>query len=189
MALREGNLHDYLAASLVGIAFAMSFYAPLLILAKGIGGIIGALFVAGIFGFVPGGFLSGYINFRLHQMGDNFEMSGLSAGFFTAFVYMILDLVMTLVIAIFGDPATVFIAWVISVIFGFIFFSLGGYIAGMLERRPFAMPGIFNLSRIQRGPVTPPPPSATTVCPTCGSPLRYIEQYQRWYCDKEQKYA
>jgi sporulation protein YlmC with PRC-barrel domain len=26
-------------------------------------------------------------------------------------------------------------------------------------------------------------------CPTCGSPLRYIEQYQRWWCDKERKYV
>jgi hypothetical protein len=34
-----------------------------------------------------------------------------------------------------------------------------------------------------------PPAPATTTCPTCGSPLRYIQQYQRWYCDKEQKYV
>lgn len=25
-------------------------------------------------------------------------------------------------------------------------------------------------------------------CPTCGSPLTYIEQYQRWYCYNEGKY-
>jgi hypothetical protein len=36
---------------------------------------------------------------------------------------------------------------------------------------------------------SPPPAPATTTCPTCGSPLRYIQQYQRWYCDKEQKYV
>jgi hypothetical protein len=35
----------------------------------------------------------------------------------------------------------------------------------------------------------PPPAAATPTCPTCGSPLRYIQQYQRWYCDKEQKYV
>jgi hypothetical protein len=33
----------------------------------------------------------------------------------------------------------------------------------------------------------PPPPSPN--CPTCGSPLSYIQQYQRWYCYKEQKYV
>ena len=27
------------------------------------------------------------------------------------------------------------------------------------------------------------------ICPTCKGPLRYIQQYQRWYCDKEQKYV
>ena len=26
-------------------------------------------------------------------------------------------------------------------------------------------------------------------CPTCGSPLTYIEQYQRWYCYNEGKYV
>jgi hypothetical protein len=36
-------------------------------------------------------------------------------------------------------------------------------------------------------PTTAPPPAPT--CPTCGSTLRYIQQYQRWYCDKEQKYV
>jgi hypothetical protein len=34
---------------------------------------------------------------------------------------------------------------------------------------------------------TAPPPGPT--CPTCGGTLRYIQQYQRWYCDKEQKYV
>lgn len=36
---------------------------------------------------------------------------------------------------------------------------------------------------------TPPQAPATPICPTCGSPLRYIQQYQRWYCDREQKYV
>ncbi len=44
----------------------------------------------------------------------------------------------------------------------------------------------------------PPAPSAsvvnvnqgaTPVCPTCGGPLTYIQQYQRWYCEKERKYV
>lgn len=36
-------------------------------------------------------------------------------------------------------------------------------------------------------PPPPPPPSTAMTCPTCGGPLRYIQKYQRWYCDKEQK--
>lgn len=27
------------------------------------------------------------------------------------------------------------------------------------------------------------------VCPSCGKPLTYIEQYQRWYCYNEKKYV
>ena len=34
----------------------------------------------------------------------------------------------------------------------------------------------------------PPPPAASNFCPTCGGPLRYVAEYQRWYCVKEQKY-
>ena len=38
-------------------------------------------------------------------------------------------------------------------------------------------------------PPPPPPPGTAMTCASCGSPLRYIQQYQKWYCDKEQKYA
>jgi sporulation protein YlmC with PRC-barrel domain len=27
------------------------------------------------------------------------------------------------------------------------------------------------------------------VCPTCGKPLKWIPQYQRWYCNKDKKYV
>ena len=33
------------------------------------------------------------------------------------------------------------------------------------------------------------PQAAAQTCPTCGGPLRYIAQYQRWWCDKDQKYV
>ncbi len=35
----------------------------------------------------------------------------------------------------------------------------------------------------------PPPPPQTPTCPYCRSPIRYIQQYQRWYCDKEKRYV
>lgn len=38
-------------------------------------------------------------------------------------------------------------------------------------------------------PTAPVNPSPSPTCPTCGNPLRYVQQYQRWYCDKEQKYV
>jgi len=28
-----------------------------------------------------------------------------------------------------------------------------------------------------------------STCPTCGGPLTYIQQYQRWYCYKDKKYV
>ena len=34
-------------------------------------------------------------------------------------------------------------------------------------------------------PVTQPQQNA---CPSCGGPIRYIQEYQRWYCDRCQKY-
>src|SRR5208337_5626089 len=96
-----------------------------------------------------------YINFRLHQMSENVEMAGLSAGFFTAFVYAVIDLVITLTFAIVygsGAAGNLFIGWVLSIVFGFIFLPIGGFLSGMLERRPFAMPGFFDLSKISRSP-------------------------------------
>jgi len=36
---------------------------------------------------------------------------------------------------------------------------------------------------------TQQPQAAAQTCPTCGGPLRYIEQYQRWWCDKDRKYV
>lgn len=31
--------------------------------------------------------------------------------------------------------------------------------------------------------------AASQICPTCKGPLKFIEQYQRWYCYKCKKYA
>jgi len=185
----EGYLHDYLAASFVGLAYG-------LIVSQAAGGAIGnwgiyiaLLIVAGIFGFIPGGFVAGYINFRFHRMDENLEMAGLSAGFFTAVVFTIVNFFLALVAAVLLQPAAgnIMIGWIISVLFAFIFFSLGGYISGYFERRPFAMPTIFNLSRISRAP-PPPPVAAAQLCPTCGRPMTFIQQYNRWYCPNCKKY-
>jgi len=182
-------LHDYLAAAFIGMSFGMVASVPAAQAIGDWGKYVAALVLVGIFGFTPGGFVSGYINFRFHRMGDNAEMSGLTAGFFTAFVYMIIELVISLASVIMGQKAdTVFIAWILAVVFAFIFFSMGGYLSGMLERRPFAMPGFFNLSRISRAP-PPPPTGAVQVCPTCGRPMTFVQQYNRWYCTNCKKYA
>jgi len=38
-------------------------------------------------------------------------------------------------------------------------------------------------------PMGQPGQQAAPVCPTCGEPLTYIQQYQRWYCYKDKKYV
>jgi len=38
-------------------------------------------------------------------------------------------------------------------------------------------------------PATQPQQAQAPVCPTCGGPLTYIQQYQRWYCYKDKKYV
>ena len=42
-------------------------------------------------------------------------------------------------------------------------------------------------SRMALAPSAPTPPP--NVCPSCGSPLVFVEQLRRWYCQKEQKYV
>lgn len=36
---------------------------------------------------------------------------------------------------------------------------------------------------------TQQPRATAQKCPICGGPLRYIQQYQRWWCDKDRKYV
>jgi sporulation protein YlmC with PRC-barrel domain len=39
------------------------------------------------------------------------------------------------------------------------------------------------------GPQSASQQAQAPVCPTCGGPLTYIQQYQRWYCYKDKKYV
>lgn len=50
-------------------------------------------------------------------------------------------------------------------------------------------PNFSTRSESETASPPPPPPPPTSTCPTCGSQLSYIQQYQRWYCHKEQKYV
>jgi hypothetical protein len=126
---------------------------------------------------------------KMHNVSENLEMEGLSVGLFTAILYTIITLFMTIAAAIANTAAAgnYFIAWILSVLFAFIFFLIGGYASGLLEHRPFGMPGIFDLSRIRRAP-PPPPGLSAQICPTCGQPLTFVQQYNRWYCQNCKKY-
>jgi len=186
---KEGFLHDYLVASFIGLAFGMAVSAPAAGAAGNWGPYIGIVVITGLFGFIPAGLIAGYINFRFHQMSGNNRMAGLNAGIFTAVVYAIITLIISIVGAIANTPAaaTIFIAWIISVVFAIIFMPVGGYISGMLEEKPYDMPGFFNIGKTQSMP--PPPPTTIQNCPTCGRPMKFVQQYNRWYCEHEKKYA
>jgi sporulation protein YlmC with PRC-barrel domain len=49
---------------------------------------------------------------------------------------------------------------------------------------------VANQSQVpQSTPMTTQQQSSNTLCPTCGQPLTWIAQYQRWYCYNEKKYV
>ena len=54
-----------------------------------------------------------------------------------------------------------------------------GFIFGMALAGIFAVLGYMKLDEVD---------TTSKTCPTCGSPLRYIEQYNQWYCDSCQEY-
>jgi len=66
-------------------------------------------------------------------------------------------------------------------------YSMGVLIILILLCWPAAL--IYYFTRPVRKSSVPVPPPGWQNCPTCGAPLRYIQQYQKWYCDKEQKYV
>jgi hypothetical protein len=41
----------------------------------------------------------------------------------------------------------------------------------------------------QQPPMQQPQQSATHACPRCGQPLVFVQQYQRWFCQREQQYV
>jgi hypothetical protein len=194
MSEREGNLNDYLAASFAAFAIAMIIN---IISGGNIGNwgiFIAIVIVGGLFIYVPAGWTAGYINFRFHKMGENTKMAGLGAGLFAALVYTVITLIYTIVVAVAntGAAGAIFIAWILSVVFAFIFMSIGGFIAGIFEEASWAMPAFFTFQKIPAR-VPPPPPgaggAAAQMCPTCGRPMRFVEQYNRWYCDFDKKYT
>jgi hypothetical protein len=192
---KEGYLHDYVAAGLVGVAVGLSLFGAVLYSMVGYaalsqwGNVIALGIVTGLFGFTSGGFVSGYLNFRMHKT-EGTSMEALGIGFVTFLVHLIMTLFLFVALAAVSGTAagTVMTVWAISIPFALIFYLLGGYVSGMLERRAISMPD-FLLFKVRPLPPPPPPPGVAQTCPTCGGPLRYIEQYQRWYCDREKKYV
>jgi hypothetical protein len=191
----EGHLHDYIAAGLLGFAVGMAITVMLIselfsyVLLSKWGEVIALSFISGFFGYLPGGFIAGYFNFRIHKT-EGEPMEGLAAGVMALIVHFFITLFVFITLAaISGRTAgTVMTVWSLSLVFGIIFYPTGGYISGMLESKAIPMPAILKFERVF-APAPPPPPPGAEVCPTCGGPLTYIPQYQRWYCYKCKKYA
>ncbi len=102
----------------------------------------------------------------------SFLLMAFGVGYGGATVAIILGIVML----IFGN-----LAWRILCEYWVVQFRIYEEIASLNRRQGGTSP--------QAMPSSSPPAPTTPTCPTCGGPLRYIQQYQRWYCDKEQKYA
>lgn len=192
----ESYFIDYIVIGIIGFAIgqALSSISRIETLFTGLIGIDWGRTVAddvivGIFAFLIGGFVAGYLCYKsLKAEGKN---EGLTGGFMSFLVYFIITLIMTIArTAIWGaDIGTSLQLWVVLLVFALIFFLIGGFLAGMLHGMKTPLPSFMKL-QFQRSALPPPPPvPGAQTCPTCGGPLRYIEQYQRWYCDKEKKYV
>jgi hypothetical protein len=202
MTEKEGYFIDYIAVGVLGFALGQAISTvggfQTLFSGLGIGGIdwsrtIGSDVIIGIFAFLPAGFVAGYMCYKLLKAEG--RMEGLTGGFMSFLAYLIITLIMTLAQAGIwgGDFGKSMELWVVLMVFALIFFPIGGFLSGMMHSMKAPMPTFLRL-QFQRGPATPatpppPPGMAAQTCPTCGAPLRYIQQYQRWYCDKEQKYV
>jgi len=196
----EAYLIDYIAVGIIGFAVAQAIasnagFLPLVNAGFAMfGGInwgktIGGDILIGILAFIPAGFVAGYSCYKLLKAEGKRE--GLTGSFMSFLVYLIITLIMSLgSTGIYGaDYGTEMQLWVVLMVFALIFLLTGGFLADMIHGMKMSMPSFLRL-QFQRGPQPPPPPAnAATTCPSCGGPLRYIEQYKRWYCDKEQKYV
>lgn len=193
MTDEEGYFIDYIAIGIIGFAIGQAIASVSVFYYLGStaqwGNTIGNDFILGIFAFIPAGFVAGYLCYKMLKAKG--KMAGFTGGLMSFLAYLIITLIVTLVqTGIWGgNEGTTTELWVVLMVFALIFFPIGGFLAGMTNEMKAPMPSFLKF-QFQRGSAAPPPPpGSANMCPTCGSPLRYIEQYKRWYCDKEQKYV
>ena len=201
MTEEEGYFLDYIAVGVIGFAIGQAISAiGGLTNILGIIGLFGGInwgqtagndVITGIFAFLPGGFVAGYLCYKLLKRKAKNE--GLTGGIMSFLAYLIITLIMTLARTGIsgGDFGTTMQLWAVLMVFALIFFPIGGLLAGMMHGMKMPLPPFLKFKFQMGGGAPPPPPptGAAQVCPTCGAPLRYIQQYQRWYCDKEKKYV
>jgi len=194
----EASLIDYIVIGIIGFALgqaissiggfqvALSAYATI----GDWGKVAGSDVIIGIFAFLPAGFVAGYLCYK--QLKAEGNMAGFTGGVMSFVAYFIITLIVTLAeTGIAGaDFGTQMGVWALLMVFALVFFPLGGLLAGWTHAMNVPMPSFLKF-QFMKGPAAPPPPppGVSTTCPSCGGPLRYIEQYKRWYCDKEGKYV
>ena len=197
----EASLIDYIVVGVIGFAIGQAItsvggfqsqFSGFISTFAGIdwGRTAASDIVTGIFAFLPAGFVAGYLCYK--QLKAEGSRAGFTGGFMSFIVYFIITLIVTIAqTGIWGGNfGTTMGLWVVLMVFALIFFLAGGFLAGMMQGMQMPMPSFLQF-QFKRGgpPAPPPPPGAPTTCPTCGGPLRYVEQYKRWYCDKEKKYV
>jgi len=194
----EGSLQDYIVAGVIGFAIGTALasiggFGIFSVLARLDWGRLAAQdVVSGIFAYLPGGFIAGFLSYRLHKTEN--KMEGFTAGFMAFLAHLFITLLMTILRTAIdsGDLGAAMQTWALTLVFALIFYPIGGYLAGMMEGKTIPVPSFLRFQfrvGVPPSPPPPPPPSGTATCASCGGPLTYIKQYERWYCYKCQKYA
>jgi len=192
----EALMKDYIALGVIGAAIGLALGGSVSIgglfalISSDMGRTAAMGVVTGIFAYLPAAVIAGYLHFTWHKVEN--KMEGLTVGIMVFLAHLIITLFLTIgSTAIYGGNwGSTMQSWGISIVFALIFYIIGGFLSTIFDGLKMPMMGALKMQRAP-SPVPPPPPgaTATSTCPTCGGPLRYIQQYQRWYCDKEQKYV
>jgi hypothetical protein len=192
----EGYLSDYIAFGVIAFAIgtAIADFGGLQIFTVTFRGIdwgrtAGQYAVSGIFAYIPAAVIACYLSYQIRKTEGKTE--GLTIGFMAFLVYLILTLLITICRNAISssDLGIAMQGWALGLVFALIFYPLGGFLSGIFIAMKMPMPAFLRFKRAGMAPPPPPPGQVAQTCPTCGSPLRYIEQYQRWYCDQEKKYV
>ncbi len=75
-----------------------------------------------------------------------------------------------------GSAISILIALVV------LFYLTRGHVKAFFQPAPSAM------YPPPTAPTPPPPPTAASACPTCGTPLQFVPQYQRYWCPTCRQY-
>ena len=138
------------------------------------------------------------------RMSEYFSFKKFITTGFIMVIYILGAIAVTIISILFmigGSGLNTFGISGLGVVFGFLLLILGNLFWRILCEYWVVQFRIFTeLIEINKtlkgGQATAPsvpavnnPPAGPPVCPTCGGPLTYVQQYQRWYCANERKYV